>query len=112
MEKTEKRTKNIFIDEYLEENGSEIKVPEEILGEEEKEESPAEMETTGPETKNGIIENSLIVNLRREPSLESPVLEVLNRGDKVTIVDKKDNFYKVSVRNRIGYILSDFVKEE
>lgn len=89
-----------------------VPIEEEIFNEDETEESPAEVEATGPETKNGTVANSLTVKLRRGPSLKHDTLEVLNKGDKVTILDKVDNFYKVSVNNRIGYILSDFVKEE
>lgn len=75
--------------------------------------SPAELETTGPETKNGTVVNSLYVNVRKEPSYESDVLEVLRKGDKVIILGKSGEFYKVSTSvNKIAYIFSEFIKEE
>lgn len=75
--------------------------------------SPAEVETDGPETKNGIVENSLHVKVRKEPSYESDVLEVLRKGDKVNILGKSGEFYKVSTKvNKIAYISSDFIKED
>lgn len=76
--------------------------------------SHAEVETTGPETKNGVIINAMHVNVRREPWIdEDNVLEVLRKGDKVTILGKVNNFYKVSTSvNKVAYILSDWVKEE
>lgn len=75
--------------------------------------SPAELETTGPETKNGTVANSLYVNVRKEPSYESDVLEVLRKGDKVIVLGKSGDFYKVSTSvNKIAYISSDFIKEE
>lgn len=77
------------------------------------EESPAEMETTGPETINGIIINSVHVRARREPNIESDVIELLRKGDHVKILGNVDGFYKVETfANNIAYILSDFVKEE
>lgn len=81
------------------------------------EESPAEMETTGPETINGIITgtiiNSVHVRARREPNIESDVIELLRKGDHVKILGNVSGFYKVETfTNNIAYILSDFVKEE
>lgn len=77
-------------------------------------ESPAEVETNGPETKNGTVANALNVNLRSEPSFDTNnVIEILKKGDKVIILDSAKEFYKVSTStNRIGYIASDFIKEE
>lgn len=77
------------------------------------ESSPAEVESNGPETKNGIVVNSLFVNVRREPSMKSDVVNVLRRGDSVQILDKTDGFYKINVGLiGIGYISSDFIREE
>lgn len=77
------------------------------------EESPAEVETTGPETKNGIIKGSMYVNVRREPWVDENVLEVLRLGDKVKILGTVDGFYKVSTSaHKIAYISKDFVEEE
>lgn len=83
------------------------------------EESPTEMEKTGPETINGIITgtiiNSVHVRVRREPNIKSDVIELLRRGDHVNILNMGNvgGFYKVETfTNNIGYILMDFVKEE
>lgn len=75
--------------------------------------SPAEVETTGPETKNGIVVNSLYVNVRRWPDKDSEVVETLRAGDKVVIYGKKGDFYEVStsVNHRV-YISSEYLKEE
>lgn len=75
--------------------------------------SHAEVETNGPETKNGTIVGASNVNVRKEPRLGSEVLVILEKGDHVTITDRIDDFYKVLTDKKIkGYILSDFVKEE
>lgn len=75
--------------------------------------SPAEVEKTGPETKNGIIVNALFVNVRREPDYESEMVELLRKSDRVVIVGKVGEFYKVNTSvNRGVYISSNFIKEE
>lgn len=75
------------------------------------EESPAEVETTT--VTNGEIANTLHVKVRREPSFESEVLEVLRKGDKVKVLEKGNDFWKVSTSvNNIAYISSEFIKEE
>lgn len=51
--------------------------------------SSAEVKTNGPKTKNGIIDGAMLVKVRREPwTDEDNVLEVLRKGDKVTILGK------------------------
>lgn len=85
-----------------------VKEPTEI-----RETSHAEVGAAGPETKNGIVANSLHVKVRKEPSFEADVLEVLRKGDKVVILGKEGEFYKVSTSvNKLAYISLDFIKEE
>lgn len=75
------------------------------------EQSPAEVETTGPETINGIIINAKLVNVRKKPSFHSEVLEVLREGDMVTILDSEGEYYKVSTSvNKEAYIYGSYVK--
>lgn len=72
--------------------------------------SPAEVETNGPETKNGTIKT--LVNVRKDPSTYSEVIEILGKGETVSIIGATDGFYRVKTRrNRIGYISSNFVEE-
>lgn len=79
-----------------------------------KEESPSDVETTVPPTvTNGEIINALNVKVRKTPNPESKVLEVLRKGDKVKVLEKGDDFWKVSTSvNKIAYISSNFIKEE
>lgn len=79
-----------------------------------KEVSSAEVKTNGPETRNGIINGALHVRIRREPQMnDDNTIGILQRGDKVTILEKIGKFYKISVNESlVGYILSDFIKEE
>lgn len=78
-----------------------------------RESSPAEVETTVPETdKYGKIANALHVNVRKEPNLQAEVLEVLREGDQVKLLDKLPNFWEVSTSTHsIAYIASEFIEE-
>lgn len=78
-----------------------------------KEVSSAKVKTNGPETINGTVVNCLSVNVRKWPSFESNVIEILTKGDKVKILGKEKGFYKVSTKNtKVAYISSDFIKED
>lgn len=89
------------------------KIDKEIK-EEKKARSSAEMKTTGPETsKRGVVNsNCVYVKVRKEPSFEAEVLELLKKGAEVTILGKEKGFYKVSTRmTPVAYIALDFIKE-
>lgn len=75
--------------------------------------SPAEVETPVPKTVNGIVVNTLNVNVRRWPDKDSEVVETLRAGDQVVIYGKRGDFYEVSttVNHRV-YISSEYLKEE
>lgn len=76
------------------------------------EQSSAEVETIGPETKNGIISNAISVRVRKEPNLESDIIDVLSGGSKVTIISEINDFYKVLFDNKKeGYVYSELIKE-
>lgn len=77
------------------------------------EESHAEVETAGPETINGVIINALLVNVRKGPSTDSEVVEILRKGDKVSILGTEKGYYKVTTSvNKEVYISSYFVVKE
>lgn len=77
-----------------------------------KEESPAEVETTGPETINGVIVHCINVKVRKKASTESDPVEILRVGDKVHIHRQVKDFYEVdtSINKRV-YILKAFVRQ-
>lgn len=112
------RGKRMGYDEVMSESVKEEM--EEVMRENVKEEikeitekSPAKVETTVPETVNGIVVNTLNVNVRRWPDKDSEVVETLRAGDQVMIYGKRGNFYEVStsVNHRV-YISSEYLKEE
>lgn len=97
--------------EYDETMNDAVKKEEEVK--ETTEKSPAEVETSVPETVNGIVVNTLNVNVRRWPDKDSEVVETLRAGDQVVIYGKRGDFYEVSttVNHRV-YISSEYLKEE
>lgn len=108
-----KRNKEEFFIEKEDGNRSASATTEEIHLKRYVEESPAQVEVNGPETKNGVITGALNVKMRRDPSSESEVLGLLRKGDRVTIHEKIGNFYKVSTKKySMGYIFSDLIEEE
>lgn len=77
-----------------------------------REESSAEVETTGPETINGIIVNCINVKVRKKASIDSDPVEILRVGDKVLIHRQVRDFYEVNTSlNKRVYILKAFVKQ-
>lgn len=94
---------------------AEMELTKEFEQEEITEESPAEVETTTvpPTVTNGEIINAVHhVAVRMEPNFESVVLEVLRKGDKVKVLEKGNDFWKVSTSiNPIAYVHSKFIKE-
>lgn len=112
------RGKRLDYDEAMSESVKEEM--EEVMRESVKEEikeitekSPAKVETTVPETVNGVVVNTLNVNVRRWPDKDSEVVETLRAGDHVVIYGKRGDFYEVStsVNHRV-YISSEYLKEE
>lgn len=112
------RGKRMGYDEVMSESVKEEM--EEVMRESVKEEikeitekSPAKVETTVPETVNGVVVNTLNVNVRRWPDKDSEVVETLRAGDHVLIYGKRGDFYEIStsVNHRV-YISSEYLKEE
>lgn len=94
---------------------AEMELTKEFEQEETAEMSPAEVETTTvpPTVRNGEIINALHVKVRRDPSFESEVLEILRKGDKVKILEKGVGFWKIKTStNPIAYIAAEYIKEE
>lgn len=50
------------------------------------------------------------LNLRKEPSTSSSVLELLNDGDKIEIISDEGDWYKVKHGENEGYVSKEYVK--
>lgn len=70
-----------------------------------------------PFVKKGVIANSRLVNVRNSPSPHAEVVQILDRGDKVEIIDEVQGYYRIQiedenhVKREIGYVSLDFCKE-
>lgn len=49
------------------------------------------------------------VNMRRSASSKAVVLERIEKGDSLTVLGESGNYYKVSYKNRTGYVMKQYV---
>lgn len=56
--------------------------------------------------------NYEFVNVRIKPSMKDAVSFVLKRGDKVQILTEENNWIKIKIRNRSGWIQSDAIDRD
>lgn len=70
-------------------------------------------ETDNVEPLFGSITNCIKLNIREEPSLDSDVIMVLDKGTIVTLLGDKviNGFRKVSIDGRVGYCMSFYIEE-
>lgn len=62
-------------------------------------------------TKLVTVTNCTQLNVRGKRSKSSPVLEIVNRGDELQVLEMFDFWVKVLVNNEEGYVMKEFVKE-
>lgn len=63
------------------------------------------------EKKGTVVNVESTLNVRQEPSTDSPIDDTLDNGDVVNIVDEKEGWYEIEKDNDLGYIKSDYLKE-
>lgn len=68
-------------------------------------------EETSAETKVGYV-NVETVNLRKDKSAESEKLDSLSKNTEVTILGEEDGWYKVKVKDVIGYISKEYISDK
>lgn len=56
------------------------------------------------------IVNTDTLKLRKEGSTESTVLELLNNGQKLEVIEQSGDWYKVKVNNITGFVHKDYIK--
>ncbi|MBQ2819576.1 MAG: C40 family peptidase [Clostridia bacterium] len=59
--------------------------------------------------QGGTIDVNSAVNLRQMPNTSSKILDRLYDGERVAVLSKHTNFYKVSYEGTVGYIHIDYV---
>lgn len=60
-------------------------------------------------TTNGII-TEITVNMREKPSTTSKVIMYVTQDDKVEVLEKTGDWYKIKYKNKTGYVSANFVK--
>lgn len=83
----------------------------ETVEEEEQQEETTDTETENETNKTGYV-NVESVNLRKEKSTESDILDSVTKNTKVTIIGEEDNWYKVKVDNYTGYIAKQYISDK
>lgn len=56
------------------------------------------------------IVNTETLKLRKEASTNSTVLELLNQGEKLEIIEESGDWYKVKVNKMTGFVHKDYIK--
>ena len=80
--------------------------------------TPANRESTEPETRKGIVMFLEFVSVRKEPSTWAQVVGYIPRDTEVDILeemaglsDPTERYYKIRYgQNQIGYMLADYVR--
>lgn len=73
----------------------------------------SEVPVEEPRNRTGHITGCELLNVRRDPSVSSPVIAVLNRSDLVMLHEKNDipDFFKVTTTNGVsGYCMKNFIE--
>lgn len=60
-------------------------------------------------TKNGYVANCSFLNIRKNADNTSAVLGVLEKGDKVQIVDEAGKWYKIIYKNEYAFVSKNYV---
>ncbi len=58
------------------------------------------------------IVNTDTLNLRKEASTDSTILELLNFGEKLEVIEQSGDWVKIKIRGITGYVHKDYVKIE
>lgn len=62
------------------------------------------------ENVTGVV-NTETLRLRKDASVESSVLELLSKDEKVDILEEKDGWYKVKFNDYTGYVSKEFISK-
>ena len=82
----------------------------EEVKEEVKEEAVEEVKEEVKEKKYGQVYNCELLNVRTEPNTDSEIFSILNRDDKVEILDDILGFYKILKDGSEVYCMKKYIK--
>ena len=53
-----------------------------------------------------------VVNVRSKPSMNGKIIAIVEEGMSLNVIEKKENWAKISVFNKTGWIANKLIKRE
>lgn len=72
---------------------------------------PENEETLEPKTRKGTLQNAVLANIRKLPTRESKMIELVQKGNEFEILEVADDWTKINFQGKIGWLMSKYVKE-
>ena len=60
----------------------------------------------------GFVDNCSKLNVREKPNIDSKVLTILNKGDKVLITSENDGWYGVVYKGVSGFCMKEYIDKK
>ena len=60
----------------------------------------------------GFVDNCSKLNVREKPNIDSKVLTILNKGDKVHITSENDGWYGVVYKGVSGFCMKEYINKK
>ena len=60
----------------------------------------------------GLVDNCSKLNIREFPNIDSKVLTILNKGDKVQITSDNDGWYGVVYKGLSGFCMKEYINKK
>lgn len=60
----------------------------------------------------GFVDNCSKLNVREKPNIDSKVLTILNKGDKVQITSENDGWYGVIYKGVSGFCMKEYIDKK
>ena len=60
----------------------------------------------------GFVDNCSKLNVREKPNIDSKVLTILNKGDKVQITSDNDGWYGVVYKGLSGFCMKEYINKK
>ena len=60
----------------------------------------------------GFVDNCSKLNVREKPNIDSKVLTILNKGDKVQITSENDGWYGVVYKGVSGFCMKEYIDKK
>ena len=60
----------------------------------------------------GLVDNCSKLNVREKPNIDSKVLTILNKGDKVQITSDNDGWYGVVYKGLSGFCMKEYINKK